>query len=212
VSRRGADLLISAGRVRVDGRRAKLGEEISSGCAVTVDGRKVQPARDHLTIVLNKPAGVITTLHDDRARKTVAALLPPGRRLFPVGRLDAATTGLLICTNDGELANFLSSPRNALARTYRITVRGDLSEQSIDSLGARQISKLPGGLTAFSMTLREGRNRQVRRMCARRGLRVTGLCRTHFGPVSLGTLASGSWRPMSAQESKALEQARSHSG
>lgn len=187
-----------------------LGDEVEPHrSVVTLDGREVRPSANHLTIVLDKPAGVITTMHDERGRKTVASLLPPGMRLFPVGRLDADTTGLLICTNDGDLANFLMAPKNALPRTYRVSVRGAMTPETIRSLNARQVTKRPDGLSSFTLILEEGRNRQVRRMCARRGLRVTELRRTQFGPVALGSVRAGSWRELTTEESEALERARS---
>jgi 23S rRNA pseudouridine2605 synthase len=195
--------------VRVDGKRAAVGTEIDPHrSAVLLDGRRVRPAADATTIVLNKPAGVITTLRDEHGRKTVAALLPKGVRLFPVGRLDAATTGLLVCTNDGDLANFLLAPKHELPRTYRVTVRGELNAGLIRSLGARRVTKRPDGASAFNLVLREGRNRQVRRLCARSGLRVIELVRTHFGPIALGSLQPGSWRMLTEEERKALERAR----
>jgi 23S rRNA pseudouridine2605 synthase len=193
----------------VDGRPAALGDELEpSRNVVTLDGRRVRPPAGAVTLVLNKPSGVITTMRDERGRTSVASLLPPDLRLFPVGRLDAETTGLLVCTNDGDLAQFLLAPKNALPRTYRVTVRGSLDAQTAETLGARQVGKREDGTSAFTLSLHEGRNRQVRRMCARLGLRVVGLCRTQFGPISLGKLKAGCTRELTFEEARELDTLR----
>ncbi|HXW52122.1 MAG TPA: pseudouridine synthase [Candidatus Acidoferrales bacterium] len=208
-SRRGADLLIKASRVRVDGSIASLGLDVDPDRSIImVDGRRVRPTASSLTLVFNKPASVITTMHDERGRKSVASFLPRGQRLFPVGRLDAETTGVLLCTNDGDLANFLLAPKNEIERTYRVTVRGGIGAAMIRELGASQVSARRDGTTTFTITLREGRNRQVRRMCARQGLRVIALCRTRFGPVSLGDLKVGLTRALTSHEMSELERLR----
>lgn len=210
-SRRAVDALIAAGKVRIDGRHAHLGDTIEpSVAAVTVDGKpiNVQDARGHVTLALNKPSGIVTTMRDERGRKTVADLLPAGKRLFPVGRLDAATTGLLLCTSDGELASFLLNPKNQVARTYRVIVRGTLDASTIAALGARAIRTLPNGSNVFELSLYEGRNRQVRRMCARQGLRVLALTRTQFGPIQLGSLKVGRTRTLTKDEMRELARLR----
>jgi 23S rRNA pseudouridine2605 synthase len=211
-SRRGADLLVEAGRVRVDGTIASAGLEVDPDRSIVlVDGRRVRPTDASQTLVFNKPAGVITTMRDERRRKSVAAFLPSGQRLFPVGRLDAQTTGVLLCTNDGDLAHFLLAPKNEVERTYRVTVRGGVGEAVIRELGANHVSAKRDGTTTFNLTLREGRNRQVRRMCARQGLRVIALCRTRFGPVSLDDLNVGGLRALTSHEMRELERLR-HAG
>jgi len=210
-SRRAADALIAAGKVRIDGRRANLGDMVEPSVAtVTVDGRhmNVQEGEEHVTLALNKPSGVVTTMRDERGRKTVADLLPAGKRLFPVGRLDAATTGLLLCTSDGELATFLLNPKNEVARTYRAIVRGTLDAPTIAALGARSVRTRPDGSSTFELSLREGRNRQVRRMCARQGLRVLALRRTQFGPIQLGNLKIGCTRWLTKGEMRELARLR----
>lgn len=210
-SRRAADALVAAGKVQINGRRASLGAAIDPSVdAVTVNGRRVniQDVGDHLTLVLNKPSGVVTTMRDERGRKTVADLLPSAKRMFPVGRLDAATTGLLLCTTDGELASFLLSPKNQVPRTYQAIVRGTLDAPTIKALGARAVRMRPDGSSAFELLLREGRNRQVRRMCARQGLRVVGLVRTQFGPIRLGNLKTGCTRMLTKDELRALARLR----
>src|SRR5579864_8642250 len=132
-SRRAADSLIKAGKVAVDGRRATLGDLVDPAHnVVTVNGRRVgRDSRGHLTLALNKPAHVITSMRDEHGRKIVADLLPPGRRLFPIGRLDSDTTGLLLCTTDGALARFLTHPSNEIPRRYQVVVRGGMTPDTI---------------------------------------------------------------------------------
>jgi 23S rRNA pseudouridine2605 synthase len=205
-SRRAADALIAAGKVRINARLARLGDTVDpQRDAVTVDGEKVEPKPAAVeTIVLNKPAGVITTMHDERGRKSVAALLPAGKRLYPVGRLDAATTGVLLCTNDGTLADFLLRAGHGVPRVYRVTVRGPVFQRAIAALGGRDGRTARDGTVTFSLTLYEGRNRQVRRLCARQGLEIVSLVRTQFGPVHLGKLALGRTRALTRAERDAL--------
>jgi 23S rRNA pseudouridine2605 synthase len=202
-SRRAADALIAAGKVQVNGQPAKLGVPVDPALdVITVNGHRMHPdvGEQRITLVLNKPAGVITTMHDERRRKSVAALLPLGQQLFPVGRLDAATSGVLLCTNDGELASFLLSPRSRVPRVYQVTTAGVLHKKTIATLAAREVQTNPDGSTTFSLVLHEGRNRQVRRMCARQGLRIISLVRTQFGPIRLGKLALGCSRQLTRQE------------
>lgn len=209
-ARRKADALIAAGEVTVDGRVARLGESIEpTRQSVHVHGRPVQRrAADHATIVLNKPAGVITTLRDERGRKSVASFLPASARYFPVGRLDANSTGVLLCTTDGELARILTHPSFGVEKVYRVRVTGVLTPQTRLSLDATHVRANADGTWSFDVTLREGRNRQVRRMCAQRGLRVSELTRTRFGPVELGSLRAGETRALSPSEKSALERLR----
>jgi 23S rRNA pseudouridine2605 synthase len=205
-SRRAVEALIAAGRVRINARLARLGDTVDpQHDSVTVDAQRVAPKPAALeTIVLNKPAGVITTMHDERGRKSVAALLPAGKRLYPVGRLDAATTGVLVCTNDGTLADSLLRAGHRVPRVYRVTVRGPLSQHAIAALGACDARTACDGTVTFSLTLYEGRNRQVRRLCARQGLEIVALVRTQFGPVRLGKLALGRTRALTRAERDAL--------
>jgi 23S rRNA pseudouridine2605 synthase len=210
-SRRAADALISAGKVLINGQPGELGAAVNPARdVITVNGHRVRAdgAEQRATLVLNKPAGVITTMRDERGRKSVAALLPRDQRLFPVGRLDAATSGVLLCTNDGELANFLLSPNSGVPRVYRVTTAGALHREAIAALGARGTRTNPDGSTTFSLVLHEGRNRQVRRMCARQGLRIISLVRTQFGPIRLGKLALGCSRQLTRQERLELSQLR----
>jgi 23S rRNA pseudouridine2605 synthase len=210
-SRRAADALIARGAVAVNGKRADLGASIDPASAsVTVHGRRIynDPFRDQLTLVLNKPAGVITTMRDERGRKTVAQLLPHERRLFPVGRLDAQTTGVLLCTTDGTLARELMHPSREVPKRYEVVARGNMSPEVAAALGATNVRQMADGAQRFAITLTEGKNRQVRRMCARSGLRVVSLERTQFGPVHLGKLKAGCTRSLTTSEARELERVR----
>ncbi len=210
-SRRDADALIASGAVRVDGKRVQLGETVDpSRVAITVHGKAVAAARTSgpATIVLNKPRGVITTMRDERGRRSVADLLPPAPRYAPVGRLDAESTGVLLFTTDGDLARILTHPSYGVEKRYRVTTAGELKKDDIDALGALNVVRSADGSTRFDVILREGRNRQVRRMCAQRGLRVIALERVQFGPVSLRGLRPGDTRPLTTLEEEALKRLR----
>jgi len=209
-SRRKADALIAAGSVTIDGRPAKVGESVDpSRHRVFVSGRRVQqPAGGPQTIVLNKPAGVVTTLRDERGRKSVASLLPSTPRYFPIGRLDAESTGVLLCTTDGDLAHILTHPSFGVEKLYRVRVSGNVTPETKAALQALRVRKNPDSTITFDIVLREGRNRQVRRMCAQRGLRVLDLTRLKFGPVEIGRLEPGKTRALTLTEKNALERLR----
>jgi len=197
--------------VTVNGRRPALGELIDPVAdIVSVNGKRVpnKPFMEQLTLVLNKPAGIITTMHDEHGRPTVAKLLPASRRLFPIGRLDAETTGVLLCTTDGALARALSHPSSGVVKRYAVTARGSMPSSAIAALGARDHVRLPDGSHRFSIELSEGRNRQIRRMCAQTGLRVVSLMRTAFGPVRLGRLKIGCTRELEPREARELNRLR----
>ena len=201
-ARRKADALIESGAVSVDGRVARLGESVDPATAhVTVEGRRIaRRSGAHATLVINKPRGVVTTLDDERGRPCVADLLPKSPRYFPIGRLDADSTGVLLCTTDGELARVLAHPSFGVEKVYRVRASGSLSDATRAELGARGAKTRADGTHVFTMSLREGRNRHVRRMCAQRGLRVVDLERIRFGPISLGDLPPGKTRPPTAAE------------
>ncbi|MBC5805803.1 MAG: pseudouridine synthase [Candidatus Eremiobacter antarcticus] len=210
-SRRASDKLIESGKVFIDGRRASVGALADPQTQrVTVNGRRIgqRDSRNHITIVLNKPAGVITTLSDEHGRPSVEQYLPKQQRLFPIGRLDADTTGVLLCTTDGGLARFLTNAANGVAKHYEVTARGKLEPPSISALGARNIRALADGSIQFTIVLTEGKNRQVRRMCASQGLRIVSLARTRFGPVELGDLKTGSTRALKPHEERELNELR----
>lgn len=213
-SRRAADDLIARGVVTIDGVKAKPGDRVDPGASdVRVNGKRIRVVNAaHVTIALNKPAGVITTMHDDRGRACVGDLIrrelgstgAPGRRIFPIGRLDAQTTGLLLCTSDGELGRRLSHPSFEVPRRYRVTVNAEPSEAAIRALGAERVRPRADGNAQFEMTLERGQNREIRRACAQHGLRVSALERIGYGPIELRTLRQGESRRLSEGEIKKL--------
>jgi 23S rRNA pseudouridine2605 synthase len=221
-SRRAADDLIATGRVLVNGRRPPAeGRLIDPGRdRVTVDGVAVEPAGGHLYLALNKPAGVFVTASDPQGRPTIYDLLGEhthGRRLFYVGRLDADTRGLLMVTDDGELTNRLAHPRYKVPKEYLAVVRGVPSETDLRTLregveledGRTQAAEVElvgsaAGVSSLRIVIREGRNRQVRRMLSAVGHEVRDLQRTAFGPVRLGRLKEGTARRLRPPEVEAL--------
>ncbi len=214
-SRRAADDLIAAGRVTVNGRVAAVGTQVAEDDEVRVDGRALT-AQAPVHLVLNKPAGVITTASDAGGRRTVLDLIDVPERVFPVGRLDRDTTGLLIVTNDGELANRLMHPRHGVAKTYLAEVEGDPSAAALRRLA--EGVELEDGPTAaagvrrlapstIELVIHEGRNRQVRRMLEAVGHPVRSLHRSAYGGIELGDLPSGGWRRLSAGELERLGRA-----
>jgi 23S rRNA pseudouridine2605 synthase len=216
-SRRASDELIAAGRVTVNGEVAALGRRIDvEHDVVEVDGHLV-PVRPGLVhYLLNKPAGVVTTAQDTHGRPTVVELVPAEPRVFPVGRLDAETEGLLVLTNDGELAHRLTHPRFGVDKEYLAHVRGVPGPGILRRL--REGVELDDGPTAparvsqpeaglLRITIHEGRNRQVRRMCETVGHPVERLVRVRIGPVSDRRLAPGAWRDLTIEEVKALAEA-----
>ena len=215
-SRRRADELVESGRVTIDGVVATAGAQVLPGQRVAVDGRAVEPER-HVYLALNKPSGVVTTASDPEGRTTVLDVVNVRERVFPVGRLDYATTGLLLLTNDGELAARLMHPRHELAKTYRALVRGIVSADTVARLElgielddgptaparVRVIGSDPGG-SVLELVIHEGRNRQLRRMCDAVGHPIRALRRTAYGPVRLADLRVGASRMLTASEITAL--------
>jgi 23S rRNA pseudouridine2605 synthase len=219
-SRRAAEDLVRAGRVTVDGEPATdPAREVGDADAVAVDGRLVAGAEQRVVYALHKPAGVVSTARDTHGRPTVVDLVDDPRRLYPVGRLDADASGLMLLTNDGELANRLTHPSYEVPRTYRVTVaRPPIGEDALRAL--REGVELEDGCTAptrarrlgadrLELTLHEGRNRQVKRMCAAVGHPVVGLERVRFGPLGLGDLRPGGHRRLREREIDALRRAAS---
>jgi 23S rRNA pseudouridine2605 synthase len=220
-SRRAAEELIRAGRVRVDGRVAELGS-----CAdpetqtVTLDGRPLEFPAEHRYLALYKPRGVVVTLRDERGRDEFSRLIEgcPGR-VFPVGRLDRKSEGLLLLTDDGDLAARLLHPRHHVLKRYLVTVRGPVKNADLETL-AKGVAledgvTLPAGVellergkekSRFAVELYEGRNRQIRRMCEKLGYRVLRLVRVRFGTLELGGLAPGAWRELSKGEVRRLRE------
>lgn len=211
-SRRAAERLIAEGRVSVDGERVPdPARDVAAGARVTVDGRPVSGAEPRVVYAVNKPPGVVSTARDTHGRPTVTGLLDAGGlRLYPVGRLDIDTAGLILLTNDGELANRLTHPRYEVPRTYRARLGGGpVGSGALASL--RRGVRLRDGVTGparvrrlaadeIELTIREGRNRQVRRMCEAVGHPVLELTRVAFGPLRLGDLPQGAHRPLSGAE------------
>lgn len=223
-SRRGSEDLMTAGRVRVNGEVVtELGAKVDPAIdRVEVDGIEVSLAGAPVYLALHKPAGTVTTMSDPQGRPTVAELVPVAQHpgLFPVGRLDYDTTGLLLFTTDGELAHRLLHPRHKVEKTYLALVDGAPDVCDLKALGAGVA--LDDGMTApatvrtverrhrcslVEITITEGRKRQVKRMFSAVGHPVVELHRTHFGPIVLGKLPRGQWRTLSAEEIAALRRA-----
>jgi 23S rRNA pseudouridine2605 synthase len=216
-SRRACEELIAAGRVTVNGDVATLGRRVDpERDRVAVDGVPISVRPDHVYYLLNKPPGVITTASDPGGRPTVLSLVPDSPRVFAVGRLDAGTEGLLLLTNDGELAHRLAHPRFGIEKEYLAEVGGRPSPGALRRL--REGVDLEDGRTAparvalvppagLRITIHEGRNRQVRRMCDAVGLPVRRLVRTRIGPLADRRLSPGSWRELTRAEVRALEEA-----
>ena len=214
-SRRASEQLIRDGRVTVDGLNVTdPARDVGAQHAVSVDGAPVAPVAERVVYAVNKPGGVVSTAHDPQRRPTVVSLVPSALRLYPVGRLDIDTTGLILLTNDGELANRLTHPRYEVPKAYRVVVWGaPVSQKAVAALRAGV--QLDDGLTAparvrrmawdtIELTIREGRNRQVKRMCEHVGHRVRRLERVAFGPLALADLPEGGHRLLTAAEVKAL--------
>lgn len=214
-SRREAERLIAAGRVTVDGRTAEIGDRGNSEVnRIEIDGRPVGGDEAHCYLVMNKPTGVVTTAKDPAGRKTVLDFLTDVPvRVFPVGRLDLNTTGLLLLTNDGELANQLAHPRHEIEKIYLVRVRGLLNRDDRQKLergialedgmtSPARISHVRsrGGHTWFEISIHEGRNRQVRRMCEALGYAVSRLKRIGYAFLTLDGIPSGSYRMLTAAE------------
>jgi len=219
-SRREAERLIEAGKVSVDGRIASLGDRCDPQQAVvTVDGKELPQSEKLCYLLLNKPVGVVTTNRDPDGRRTVLDLLKDVPvRVYPVGRLDYNTSGLLLLTNDGELANRLAHPSHEVDKTYLVRIRGKLRREDRQKLERGvQLDDGPtapalvrhvrskGSHTWFEMTIHEGRNRQVRRMCEVLGYDVSRLARVGYAFLRLGDLPAGHCRPLTDPEVEALK-------
>lgn len=216
-SRRACEELIADGRVTVNGEVAELGRRVDpERDVVELDGVLVPVAPGLVHYLLNKPAGVVTTASDPHGRPTVVGLVPDEPRVFPVGRLDSATEGLLIVTNDGELAHRLTHPSFGVEKEYLAEVSGDPAPGAIRRL--REGVELEDGVTAparaarvgpgaLRIAIHEGRNRQVRRMCEAVGHPVKRLVRMRIGPIVDRSLAPGEWRHLTADEVLSLARA-----
>jgi 23S rRNA pseudouridine2605 synthase len=210
-SRRGCEELIAAGKVRVNGRVAELGSRVDLGRdTVSVNNIDIDLSPDLVYFALHKPVGVLTTARDPQGRPTVIDLVTTAARVFPVGRLDRDTSGLLLLTNDGAFANRIAHPRYEVPKTYVVEVRGSVGRQHINALkrgieledgpakaeSAKAIGGTPGR-TLVELVVHEGRNRLVRRMVEAAGFEIVSLIRTAIGPLRLGRLRSGAFRELS---------------
>jgi 23S rRNA pseudouridine2605 synthase len=216
-SRRASDAVIRAGRVAVDDVTVtNPATRVGAGQRVTLDGVLLRTA-GHVYVMLHKPRGVVSSVRDPHATRTVVDLVDHDARLYPVGRLDRDTTGLLLLTNDGELAARLMHPRHGVAKTYRVVVAGRVSPATAEALAAGvelddgptrpaqvRILRQGGRQSTIELALREGRNRQVRRMCDAVGHPVLSLARTGYGSLRLGGLGVGDWRQLTRREREAL--------
>ena len=217
-SRREAEERIRQGRVTKNGVTASLGDGAEEGDDVRVDGVSVSPVIGHTYIMLNKPRGVVTTMKDEQGRRTVAELTRDvGARLLPVGRLDLQSEGLLIMTDDGELLNRLAHPSHETEKTYRVRVHGAPLEEAMETL--RQPITWEGvtyradkvelcAENTLEITVHEGKNHEIRNMCAAVGLKVERLQRIRQAGLALGTLPPGKWRYLTEDEIKAIKGTR----
>ena len=222
-SRRKAEELISQGRVKLNGRPIKLGDKCGFKDLITIDGERIYLPRkkNFIYIMMNKPRGYVTTVSDELDRRCVMDLLEDvEERVYPVGRLDRNSEGLLLFTNDGNFANDIMHPSRHISKTYRVTVRPDVSDEQLVQLaegvvidGRKTLTanvvvkdKEPGRVVML-ITIKEGRNRQIRKMCEAVGLEVARLRRISIGPLKLGMLKPGSYRELTADELRALRNA-----
>ena len=218
-SRRKAEEFIAAGRVKVNGKPAVIGDKIIPGKdTVVVSGKKVIKTKKKTYIMLHKPRGYITTLSDELGRKCVAQLVEDvGTRVYPVGRLDRDSEGLLLMTDDGEFANAMTHPSKHVPKTYRVTIRPSITEEQITALSTGieidgkvtmpsevHILEKAEGRVVIELVIYEGRNRQIRKMCESLGLEVARLKRTQIGSVKLGMLKPGDWRNLTDDEVRKL--------
>ena len=222
-SRRECEKLIEKGRVTVNGRRATLGDKADPATdTIVVNGRTIKPqTTERLYIALNKPKGVISSLDDEmeEGRTTVRDLIPLPGHLYPVGRLDKQSTGLILMTNDGNLAHKLTHPRYGHEKTYKVVVEGRISQEALSRwqeglyLDGRKtvptkitVIQQDVSFTRLEIVMREGRKRQIRRVANMLGFPVTQLVREKIGPLTLGNLKLGEWRHLTAKEVAALQE------
>lgn len=226
-SRRKAEDLIRQGRVKVNGHPVSIGDGATYNDVITVDGERiyVEKKRKKYYIMLNKPRGYVTTMSDELDRRCVTELLTGlDERVFPVGRLDRNSEGLLLFTNDGQFANDIMHPSKHISKTYRVTVRPDVTEEQLIQLSEGVVidgkKTLPASVSVLTkeegrvvlrIVIKEGRNRQIRKMCEAVGLEVARLRRTAIGPVKLGMLKPGTYRELTSEEVKALRNAAGES-
>lgn len=222
MSRRAAEKAILTGAFEVNGVQATLGIRVDpQRDAVTYNGKPLNPSGyNKVYIMLNKPRGVVTTMSDEKGRKSVADIVDVGTRVYPVGRLDLNSEGLLLLTNDGELANAVMHPSGEIKKVYRVTVRGKAENETLDRLRAmreldgERINPVAVELirrgeesSELEFTLSEGKNREIRRMCDSVGLFVKKLKRISLGPLRIGDLKTGEYRELTMSELAAVKRA-----
>ena len=224
MSRRAAEEQIRLGNVLVNGRVASLGDTVEAGIdTVEYNGKPVIPTCDEkICIALNKPRGFVTTMSDEKDRRNVSMLVSSlGARVYPIGRLDMDSDGLLLMTNDGELANRLTHPKHEIPKIYHVSVRGQVLASKLNMLSKKMVidgyeilpvkvtviseARTERDLTLLEMTLYEGRNRQIRKMCEQAELKISRLTRVAIGDIRLGALAEGKWRRLSKKEVEYLK-------
>lgn len=221
LSRRAAEEEIKAGKVKVNGLCAELGDKIDPEIdVVEYKGKRILPSKDDkfVYILLNKPCGVVTSAKDEKGRICVTDLVKCGTRVYPVGRLDLNSQGLILMTNDGELTNKLTHPRHEIPKIYEVDVVGKVTTEQLTILNSSMTIDgyvlLPvkteflsknDKFTTLRMTLFEGRNRQIRKMCEQVGLKVAKLTRIAIGNITLGNLQGGKWRYLTNDEIKMLK-------
>lgn len=222
-SRRKAEEYIKQGKVKVNGRVASIGDGATMKDVISVDGERIylSKRREKYYIMLNKPRGYVTTMSDELDRRCVTELLEDfPERVYPIGRLDRNSEGLLLFTNDGKFANDIMHPSRHVSKTYRVTVRPGITDEQLVQLSEGVViddrKTLPANVTVLTqeqgrvvlqIVIREGRNRQVRKMCEAVGLEVARLKRTAIGPVKLGMLKPGTYRELTSEELRALRSA-----
>ena len=219
MSRRAAEEQIRLGKVRVNGIVASVGDTVEPGVdKVELDGKIIIPmTEESVCIMLNKPRGYVTTMSDERGRKNVSELVCDlGMRVYPIGSLDMDSDGLLLLTNNGALANKLTHPRHEIPKIYRVSVKGIPSAEQLKRLGSEMKidgykilpvkvetisrARTPEESSVLQMTLYEGRNRQIRKMCDAVGLKIRRLSRISIGKIALGSLTPGKWRRLTKKE------------
>ncbi len=222
MSRRAAEKEIEAGNFAVNGVTASIGMRVDpDNDAVTYKGKSVtQKSGRKVYIILNKPKGVVTTMSDEKGRKTVADIVDVGVRVYPIGRLDLNSEGLLLMTNDGELTNAVAHPSGEIKKVYSVTLKGKVENEELDRL--RAVRELDGekiapvGVELISrnevnsvvqFTLSEGKNREIRRICEQVGVYITKLKRISLGPIRLGDIKTGEYRELTSSELRALKNA-----
>lgn len=223
-SRRKAEELVSKGHVKVNGHPAQIGQQLDPRVdIITIDGERVivEKKKEYAYMIMNKPRGYLTSMTDDRGRRCVTELLPQSdKRIFPIGRLDLNSEGLLLFTDDGRFANEMMHPSHQVSKTYRVTVRPDITDEQAAKLSEgvyidgrktapaeiRVLTKEKNRVV-MEIVIREGRNRQVRKMCEAVNLDVARLKRTAIGPIRLGMLKPGTVRELTKEELKAIRTA-----